>query len=263
VESINSERKYVGKIVNSFFDEGDKISIGDTLAVIDSKLLELQKSQILAKKKAISTKFESIIAQVNVLEEQKLVLETEKTRLENMLQDSAVSKQKYDNVVGQINILNQQINAAKSGNSSIFGELDALDASIHLIDEQISRCNIISPINGTILEKYINNFELSYVGKPLYKIANLKTMELTVYVSEDQLSGIKIGQKADIIIDNPQNWSPKGTVKWISSTAEFTPKIIQTKKERVNLVYAVKIDVENNGSLKIGMPAEANFIDEE
>ncbi|MEA3450909.1 MAG: efflux RND transporter periplasmic adaptor subunit [Bacteroidota bacterium] len=249
-----------GKIINSYVNEGDKIQKGDTLAVIDNKMLILQKNQILAKKKTISTKFENIIAQVNVLKEQKSVLETECDRIENLLKDSAVSKQKYDNIVGKINILDQQINAAKAGNSSIFGELDALDASIELINEQISKCLILAPINGVILEKYINKHELCYIGKPIYKIADLSIMELTVYVSEDQLSSIKIGQEADIIIDNPQEWSPKGKVKWISNTAEFTPKIIQTKKERVNLVYAVKIDVANNGSLKIGMPGEANFV---
>jgi len=248
-----------GKIIKSNFSEGDKIKKGDTLAVIDSKLLELQKKQILAKKKAISTKFQNIIAQVNVLEEQKSVLETEKKRIENLLKDNAVSQQKYDNVNGQINIIEQQINAAKAGNSSIFGELDALDASVEMIDEQILRCVVLAPIDGVILEKYINLHELCNIGKAIFKIANLSTMELTVYVSEDQLSSIKIGQEADIIIDNPNNWSQKGRIKWISSSAEFTPKIIQTKKERVNLVYAVKLDVPNDGTLKIGMPAEVNF----
>ncbi|MBN2890951.1 MAG: HlyD family efflux transporter periplasmic adaptor subunit [Bacteroidales bacterium] len=248
-----------GKIIISNFDEGDIIHVGDIIAIIDTELLVLQKEQLLAQKKAISTKFSGIFAQVNVLEEQKEVLETDRKRLENLLKDSAVSQQKYDNVAGQIGVLDQQINAAKSGNTSIFGELEALDASIKLIEEQIKRCYITSPIDGIILEKYVNNFELATLGKPLFKIADLQTMKLTVYVSEDQLSSIKIGQQADIIIDNPQDWEPKGTIAWISSTAEFTPKIIQTKKERVNLVYAIKLDVENNGTLKIGMPAEVNF----
>ena len=256
---ISSESN--GKIISSYFDEGDKVKIGDTLAIIDSELLKLQKGQLLAKKRAISTKFDNIIAQVNVLNEQKSVLEIEKERLENLLADSAVSKQKYDKVIGQINILNQQINAVKSGNSSIFGELDAIDASVKLLDEQISRCNITSPINGTILEKYINNHELATMGKPIFKIADLQIMELTAYVAENQLSSIKIGQKVDVIIDNLDNETKtlSGNIQWVSSTAEFTPKIIQTKKERVNLVYAVKISVENDGSLKIGMPAEVKF----
>lgn len=254
---ISSESN--GKIISINFKEGDNIKIGDTIAIIDNTILELKKNQLIAQKKAISTKFNNIIAQVNVLAEQKDVLEIEKQRLESLLQDSAISKQKYDNLIGQININNEKIKATKSGNSSIFGELETIDASIKLIEEQITRCNIISPIDGVVLEKYINNFELAVVGKPIFKIANMKTMELTVYVSENQLSNIQIGQKADVITDNQQALNLEGTVKWISSTAEFTPKIIQTKKERVNLVYAVKLDVENNGSLKIGMPAEVNF----
>lgn len=254
---ISSESN--GKIISINFKEGDNIKIGDTIAIIDNTILELKKNQLIAQKKAISTKFNNIIAQVNVLAEQKDVLEIEKQRLESLLQDSAISKQKYDNLIGQININNEKIKATKSGNSSIFGELETIDASMKLIEEQITRCNIISPIDGVVLEKYINNFELAVVGKPIFKIANMKTMELTVYVSENQLSNIQIGQKADVITDNQQDLNLEGTVKWISSTAEFTPKIIQTKKERVNLVYAVKLDVENNGSLKIGMPAEVNF----
>jgi len=257
---ISSESN--GKIVFSNFDEGDIIKTGDTLAVIDTQLLVLQKNQLLAQKKAISTKFSSVFAQVNVLNEQKDVLETERQRLENLLRDSAISQQKYDKIVGQISVIDQQILAAKTGNTSIFSELDALAASIKLIDEKIARCYIISPINGTVLEKYVNNYELATLGKPIFKIANLQTMNLTVYVSGNQLSSIKVGQEADVIIDNPQSWEPKGTVTWIASSAEFTPKIIQTKKERVNLIYAVKLEVENDGTLKIGMPAEVNFINE-
>lgn len=255
---ISSESN--GKLISSDFQEGDEIKIGDTLAIIDTELLILQKQQLLAQQKAISTKFSSVLAQVQVLEEQKDVLEVERKRLENLLKDSAISQQKYDNIVGQISVVDQQINAAKSGNTSIFGELEAFDASIKLVDEQIKRCYIVSPINGIVLEKYVENYELATLGKPLFKIADLKNMDLTVYVSEDQLSSIKIGQEAYIIIDNPKSWEPIGTITWISSTAEFTPKIIQTKKERVNLVYAVKLTVENDGSLKIGMPAEVNFL---
>ncbi len=251
-----------GKIISSNFEEGDLISAGDTLAVIDYQILELQKKQLLAQKSAVSTKFNSIVAQVSVLKEQKDVLDVEKKRLENLLADSAISKQQYDNVVGQINVLDQQIEAVKAGNSSIFGELDAIDASVKLIEEQIQNSYIISPINGVVLEKYVNNFELCIIGKPVFKIADMSKMELTVYVSEDQLSSIKLGQTVEVLIDSKDNsmQSLQGVIKWISNSAEFTPKIIQTKKERVNLVYAVKINVDNDGSLKIGMPAEVNFI---
>lgn len=250
-----------GKIIKSFVEQGQKVKKGDTLAIIDNKMLELQKEQILANKKAISSKFSNVIAQVKVLEQRKSVLEKDRQRYENLLKDSAISQQKYDNIVGQIEILDQQIEATKSTNSSIFSELEAIDAKINILNEQIARSVITSPIDGVILEKYLQQNELCVVGKPVFKIANLDTMELTIYISEDMLSSIKLGEKVDVRIDstNKKMKHFTGTIKWISSEAEFTPKFIQTKKERVNFVYAVKIDVPNDGSIKIGMPADVYF----
>ena len=135
--------------------------------------------------------------------------------------------------------------------------LKSIDVQIKQIDDQIQKSKIINPVNGTVLTKYVEPNEITAFGKPLYKIADLSTMQLRVYISETQLANIKIGQEVTIKIDDADTMkSYKGTISWIASEAEFTPKIIQTKEERVALVYAVKVDVKNDGSLKIGMPAE-------
>jgi HlyD family secretion protein len=139
----------------------------------------------------------------------------------------------------------------------VINEIESIDVQLKQVEDLLQKSNIINPVNGTVLAKYAEVNELTSFGRPLYKIADLSTMELRVYVSETQLSNIKIGQEVTVKIDAGDAMKNfKGIITWVSAEAEFTPKIIQTKEERVNLVYAVKIDVKNDGSLKIGMPAE-------
>ena len=136
-------------------------------------------------------------------------------------------------------------------------ELKSIDIQIDQLNDKIKKCKIINPISGTVLTTYAEPNEITAFGKPLYKIADLKTMQLRVFVSETQLAELRIGDEVNVKLDNGNAMkSYSGTISWIASEAEFTPKIIQTKEERVSLVYAVKIDVENDGSIKIGMPAE-------
>jgi HlyD family secretion protein len=142
-------------------------------------------------------------------------------------------------------------------NASVVNEAKAIDAQIKEIEHQIAKSKIINPVDGTVLVKYIEPNEITSFGRPLYKIADMSQMIFKGYVSEPQMASIKVGQEVTLkidMIDGTKNY--KGTISWIASEAEFTPKIIQTKEERVNLVYAVKVNVTNNGSLKIGMPGE-------
>ena len=256
---ISSESS--GKIVKMNVEKGDILSKNQEIAITDTTILNLQKKTLFSKKKSIQTQFSSIIAKVEVLKEQKSVLEIEKQRITNLLKDSAATQQQLENIVGKINVIDKQILEIKTHNSSIFAQLEPVDVQIDILDKQIKRSTILSPVSGTILEKYAESGEITTVGKPLVKIADLTKMELTVYVSGSQLSKIKIGQTVEVLIDKDDTDFTKlsGTIAWISEKAEFTPKIIQTKKERVNLVYAVKIFVDNDGSIKIGMPAEVNF----
>lgn len=260
VETIISAQSS-GTILNCFIEEGNTITKGDTAYITDSNSFKLQKMQILSKKNALSSKSSGIIAQVNVLKQQKEVLLKEKNRVLKLLKDSAATEKQFDDISGKLNILNTQIQQVKTQNQSLFEELKVFDAQLKLTDDLINKTITINPINGTVLTKYSEQSEIAMPGKPLYKIADLSKLILRAYLSGTQLNEIKIGQKVDIFIDKTKEENKKysGTISWISNKAEFTPKVIQTKEERVNLVYAIKINVENDGGIKIGMPGEIRF----
>jgi HlyD family secretion protein len=174
-----------------------------------------------------------------------------------MFAENAATKRQVDEVVGKVNVLQEQIKSVGTQNAPIVNEAQSIDIQIEKSNDQIQKSKIINPIKGTVLAKYAEPNEVTAFGKPLYKIADISEMTLRVYVSETQLAQINVGQTVTVKIDAEKGMkSYPGTISWIASTAEFTPKIIQTKEERANLVYAVKVKVKNNGSLKIGMPAE-------
>lgn len=254
-----------GKILSLNVNEGDKLSQNQVFGLIDTVQLYLKKEQLLASMQALRAKTQDIQVQMDVLNEQKKNLLREKNRVENLYKDSAATQKQYDDINGEMLALDKQIIATKKtleiGNNGLLSEIKPLQAQLDQIKDQITKSIIKSPINGTILTKYSEEGEIASYGKPIIKIADLESMYLRVYVSGTQLPNIKIGQNAEILIDNNQKEMAKlsGKVEWISDKAEFTPKIIQTKEERVNLVYAVKILVKNDGSLKIGMPGEVNF----
>jgi len=246
-----------GKLIQFNLNEGDLLNKGDLVGVIDTVQLALKKQQIEASKKVIIAQSKSILSQLQVLKAQLNTAKQSQKRIENMIADSAATQQQLDDVNGKVAVINQQMNSILAQNEPTLSQLKNSDAQLKSIDDQLEKSNIINPINGTVLVKYVEPNEVVFFGKPLYKIADLSMLQLRVYISETQLSKIKIGQKVTISVDNGNNTKNfDGTISWIASEAEFTPKIIQTKEERVNLVYAVKVDVKNDGSLKIGMPAE-------
>jgi HlyD family secretion protein len=166
-----------------------------------------------------------------------------------------------DDLTGQVAVLQKQISANNTQRASVAAELYSLESKKATLDEQIRRCTVKSPLKGTVIEKYSEEGEMTAAGKPLVKVADLSLMRLRIYVSGAQLGSIKTGQQCSVRIDNGKKGytSFTGIVSFISGKAEFTPKIIQTKEERVTLVYAVLIDVQNDGSMKSGMPGEAIF----
>ena len=205
----------------------------------------------------ISSKSKGVLSQINVLNAKLKTANTNKTRAENLIKDNAGTQKQLDDVSGEIDVIKSQIRSVEIQNAPVVNELKSIDVQLKQIDDLIDKSKIINPVSGTVLTKYAEPNEITAFGKPLYKIANLSTMQLRVYISETQLANIKIGQVVTVKIDDAdamKNYN--GKVSWIASEAEFTPKIIQTKEERVALVYAVKVDVKNDGSLKIGMPAE-------
>jgi HlyD family secretion protein len=250
-----------GRIVFLGINEGDNLDAGELVAQIDTTNLFLQKQKLIAQKTAVSSKFPSLVAQVEIYQEQINSLEKEKHRITQLLEDGAATQKQLDDVNGQINVINKQIENVKLQNVPIFAELEVIDASIELLNDQISRATILNPISGTVLNKFAEQHELIAPGRSLYKIANLNKITLRAYISETQLSEISIGDTVKIGFDNNRDMEYcEGVVYWISSKAEFTPKIIQTREERVNLVYAIKIRISNDaGKLKIGMPAEVYF----
>ncbi len=250
-----------GKILQLNIQEGQKLKRGEVVAIIDSTDLTLKKQQLLAQKKAVASKIENIRAQIEVQEQQKKNLLVDKARIEKMLKDGAATQKQLDDINGKIDLVNAQISSINTQNVSIQSEMDVIKTQIAQVEEGVRKCKVVSPLNGTVLEKYAEQGEITAFGRPVFKIADLDVLYLKVYVSGDQLPHIKLGQQVEVLIDDTKKKNSKltGVVSWISSTAEFTPKIIQTKEERVNMVYAVKIRVKNDGSLKIGMPGEANF----
>ncbi|SEA35547.1 HlyD family secretion protein [Psychroflexus halocasei] len=238
-------------------EEGQTLKKGEKVGLIDTLQLHLNKLQLQASKATVASKSDGVWSQVKVLKEQLKTAEIEQNRIQNMFADKAATQQQLDRVNSEVDVLKKQIKNVETQNAPIVNEMKAIDAQIDQIDDNIKKSEITNPIEGTVLTQYAEAGEIVSFGKPLYKIANLDKMTLRVYVSETQLSAIKIGQMVNVKIDSGDEMKTyEGRIDWISASAEFTPKIIQTKEERVNLVYAVKITVNNDGRLKIGMPAE-------
>ena len=246
-----------GKIDYLKLEEGDILEPNMQVGLVDTTQLYFNKQQLIASKSTVLSKSRNVLSQINVLKEQLKTTLTEQKRIQNMFAENAATKRQVDEVIGKVNVLQEQIKSVGTQNAPIANEAQSIDIQIKKINDQIQKSKIINPIKGTVLAKYAEPNEVTAFGKPLYKIADISEMTLRVYVSETQLAQIKVGQTVTVKIDAEKEMkSYPGTISWIASTAEFTPKIIQTKEERANLVYAVKVKVKNEGSLKIGMPAE-------
>jgi len=246
-----------GKLLTFNVEEGDVLDKNQLVGVIDTVQLSLKRDQLLASKNTIFSKSRNVLSQREVLKEQLRVTQNDQNRIENLVKANAATTKQLDDINGQISIIKEQMKSVESQNAPIVNEVKSIEAQVQQIEDQIEKSVIQNPVKGTVLVKYAEPNEVTTFGKPLYKIADLEEMILRVYISENQLANLKVGQEVTVKIDDAKEMkSYQGQISWISDSAEFTPKIIQTKEERVNLVYAVKIRVKNDGSLKIGMPAE-------
>jgi HlyD family secretion protein len=250
-----------GRILKFDVTEGSETNQGTEIALIDTVIFHLQKAEIIAAMKGVRTRINSINAQNDVLSQQIANLNVNIARTENMLKNDAATQKQYDDLTGQAAVIEKQIAANNTQKASVAAELSVYESKTATLNEQLVRSCIKSPLKGTVIEKYAETGEITAAGKPLVKIADLSVIKLKVYVSGTQLGSIKIGQECTVRIDaGTKGYSTfKGTISYISGKAEFTPKIIQTKEERVTLVYAVTIDVKNDGTMKSGMPGEAIF----
>jgi HlyD family secretion protein len=246
-----------GKIEYLNLEEGAILAPNTQVGLIDTIQLYLSKQQLIASKNTIASKSGNVLSQTAVLNEQLKTTVIEQKRIQNMFAENAATKRQVDEINGKVNVLNEQIKSIKTQEAPISNEQKSIDVQIEKTNDQIKKCKIFNPFQGTVLAKYSEANEITNFGKPLYKIADISEMTLRIFISEKQLNQIVVGQKVIVKIDTEEDMkSYPGTIYWIATSAEFTPKIIQTKEERANLVYAVKVKVKNDGSLKIGMPAE-------
>lgn len=258
---ISSEAN--GKLLFFNAEEGLLLEKNTIVGVVDTVQLSLKKDQLLANKTSVFSKSNNVLSQREVIKEQLKVAVKDQNRIKNLIKENAATEKQLDDINGKIDILKQQMRSVETQNAPIVNEVKSIEVQIQQIEDQIKKSIIQNPVKGTVLVKYAEPNEITSFGKPLYKIADLDNMELRVYISETQLTNLKIGQEVAVKTDHGDSMKTfKGTVSWISESAEFTPKIIQTKEERINLVYAVKVKVKNDGSLKIGMPGEM-WIDNE
>ncbi len=282
-----------GKILELNLNEGDQLQLNQQVGLIDGKGVELQREQIIASMNAIDEKTNSAGPQIQVLQSQLATQNSqisvlneqlnnairERNRTENLVKSDAATKKQLDDMNGNVAIIQKQIAAAKSQtailnqqiastkeqiaiqNRAILSEKNPNQKKVLQIDDQLKHNIIASPINGTVLTKYLYKGEFATIGKPIFKIANLDEMILRAYFTGDQLAKIKLGQNVKVLVDagNGETKTLNGTIDWISQKSEFTPKTIQTKDERANLVYTSKIRIKNDGFLKIGMYGEVVF----
>lgn len=279
VDEVIVSSELTGKILSFNVQEGDSISKDKVVGVVDAENISLQKEQVQASIEALSQRTADLAPQVKLLEDQLKVQESqmenllhEKARLENLIRADAATAKQMDDMNAQIDVVKkqmqvtrQQIQVQRSNigtqNRGILSESKPLSKRVEQLDDQLKRANITNPVQGTVIEKYAEAGEMTATGKALYKIADLSVMTLRAYVTGMQLPQIKLGQSVRVLIDDGDKKYREltGTVTWISDKAEFTPKTIQTKEERANLVYAIKVKVKNDGYLKIGMYGEIKF----
>ena len=254
-----------GKILHFDVNEGDVVQSGVVIGAIDSIQIFQQRKQLIAQQAALLNSRPDKEKQVAAIKQQIATANRELQRVESLLGDGAATSKQRDDIKAQINLLQDQLSATLStldkNTSSINNNATALEAQIAALDDLLSKCRIISPINGTVLVKYAQAGELAAMGKPLMKVADLSQIYLRAYFTSDQLAHLNLGNEVTVTADfgADQRYDYKGKVVWISSESEFTPKTIQTKDTRANLVYAVKIAVKNDGRLKVGLAGEVKL----
>ncbi len=263
--SVTISAEGTGRLNSFGLEEGERLKAGESVGLIDTTQLHLEKLSLRAKLNALDGKLQEAAPDIAILLEQKENAVRELNRTKALFGQKAATKKQLDDLNGQVDLLDQRINSTKQrigvANRAILSERKPIEAQIDIVNERISDHQITNPINGTVLTKFKEESEFVNTGTPLYKIADLSTLKLRAYTSATLLQNVKLNDTVTVLIDAGEDDYKKleGTISWISSEAEFTPKTIQTKEERVTLVYALDIRVKNDGTLRIGMPAEVIF----
>ncbi|MBL7865341.1 MAG: efflux RND transporter periplasmic adaptor subunit, partial [Cyclobacteriaceae bacterium] len=254
-----------GRILRLDLEEGDVIPSGKRVGLIDSSQLYLTRQQLLMNRKAILASRPDVQTQIEATKKEIESAQIDKKRIENLIKGEVATQKQLDDVNARLAVLEARLSAQRNSlltsTASLNEQSSAIDAQLAVLQDQLKRCKLVNPVQGTVLSKYARANEITGVGKALYKIANLDTLVLRAYLSGSQLSQVKLGQQLEVLVDADKDTykTYPGTIDWISDKAEFTPKTIQTKDERANLVYAIKINVKNDGFLKLGMYGEVKF----
>ena len=262
---ITVSAEAAGRILAFGAEEGVPVAAGAVVGEIDSLQLHLQRQQLKAQQAALLKSRPDVATQVSSLREQISKQKTELQRVQNMLRDGAATQKQADDIEAQIRVLESQLSATLStlGNNTatINENAAALDAQIAALDDRIAKCRIVSPVSGTVLVKYAEAGEMAAAGRPLFKVADLDNIYLRAYFTSDQLASLRPGDTVTVTADfgGDERFDYEGRIAWIASESEFTPKTVQTKNSRANLVYAVKIAVRNDGRLKIGLYGEVRL----
>ena len=254
-----------GKLMQFNVDEGDTLSAGKAIGYVDSTQLHFTKLQLLQNQKAILAGRPDVKSQIDATQKQIDNTLVDKQRVENLVKGNVATQKQLDDVNSKLAVLQAQLAAQKSSlntqTSTLNDQSSAVAVQLSQVEDQLKKCVITNPVSGIVLTTYANPNEVTTMGKPLYKIADLSSVLLKAYVTGDQMTKVKIGNKAKVLVDDGKDKYREfeGNIEWINSKSEFTPKTIQTKDERANLVYAVKIRVKNDGFIKLGMYGEVKF----
>jgi len=254
-----------GILISLDADEGVLLEENQLVGMVDTMDVVIKQNQLFAQLTVNRAKMQNLSAQLDIQEEQRKNLDREVERMRKLLIEEAATQQQYDDIEGRLKVHQLQTTALETQRNIIAAERNVLYEQLAEVVYFLDKCRIINPVKGTVLEQYAEAGELVSPGRAVYKIASLDNMELKFYVSGDQLASIIIGDSIRVLIDRPENQMETltGVITWISSEVEFTPKIIQTREERVNMVYAAKLRVHNDGQLKIGMPGEVIFMNKQ
>lgn len=281
--TVSSEAS--GQLLRFSVEEGDRLSAGtfgaptistpserpergtrrSVVGLVDTTRLGLQRRELRARRTSVQSKMQTVKAEVDVLREQLRAAQRELERVRTLREGDAAPQRQVDQAEDEVRLLERRIEATRTQTASLRDEIGVINEKIAQLNEQIQKSRIVNPIDGTVLSTYVAKGEVVRAGEPLYTIASLDTLTLRAYISGSQLANVKIGQDAQVLVDTSRTGQSarRGRVTWIASEAEFTPTPIQTREERVDFVYAVKIRVPNpDGALKIGMPADVTFGDQ-
>lgn len=265
VTEVMVSARVAGEIMDLDIDEGTEVTTGKPVGYIDTVQLYLQRLQLEANVKAAESRICDVEKQTAAIRQQIATQKKEQTRFENLVNANAGNRKQLDDITAAINLLEKQLDAQtetlRNGNANAKAQAEALKAQIALTNDMISKSAIASPVDGTVMAKYVEKGELAVQGRTLFKVANINDMYLKAYITSGQITGLKIGQEVKVFADSGDSDRKeyRGVISWISDKAEFTPKTIQTRDERANLVYAVKIKVQNDGYIKRGMYGEVSF----